>query len=598
MVLGLVLVGCGMPAAPTTAKENELLPDPATGFVVLAVRSVSYVKIGRLWVANDKATFGRLWTDLEIPGPVADADFGSYVVVLFADYDTCHGGNGWSELRRVFVRADGFLRPQFARIDDPVCEQDTTRATPTVAYAIALRRESIPRGRLFGLAPAQVVRLRKGADSEPAGPDDASPEPELSSPWDRDSILQPPSGALTKLAYLGDGTAVFIVRHVDSTLDVFAADAPSWFDVMKLANYPLSGLRTLLEWDAAARTFRSSVGTYDEYGVPVLALQWATLDRYRFTLDAHGSLVVPVDGRVSGYGPRKIAARPLVAPGPAVRPYGRLSPLDLSRALAQPAGSRVVLTADLELGAGIPRLCDRVAPDCSGASVRALGLTWGAADHWGIAGPFVARVSEGGVSDLTAQGPYYVPRTEPKLRPREFRDLKIEGAVLALSEFAGDTVSLGAQASIAARLTPWKSYSLLPGLIGEDMGLSIRARWLSSVTSGTRDLRIGIAPILEDSNLYRDWSYPSPMGLFAPEVGFGRRSGGLPDLSGQQADETMPYVGWSLPITRRFVSPLVRRHPFDANDVLGIRIAAEAHFLFPRAGIEKAYALSAGLTVW
>jgi hypothetical protein len=214
-------------------------------------------------------------------------------------------------------------------------------------------------------------------------------------------------------------------------------------------------------------------------------------------------------------------------------------------------------------------------------------MAWGTADRWAIPGPFVARVSEGGLSDVTAQGSSYVPRTEPKLRPRAWRAPKTEGGFFALTGLAAGDVSIGAEAIVTARITPWRSYDLWAGLIGEDVGVSARARWSSSVTSRIRDFRIGLAPVLEDSDIYRDWSYPSPIGLLVPEIGIGRRE-----------QTTAPYFGWSLPVTRRFVSPLVRRHPFDAADVLGIRIAAEALLSFRQAAVEKTFWLSTGITVW
>ena len=49
------------------APDVVLVADPSAGFILLAVRAVSYVKVERLFAADDAATLRRMWRDFEIP---------------------------------------------------------------------------------------------------------------------------------------------------------------------------------------------------------------------------------------------------------------------------------------------------------------------------------------------------------------------------------------------------------------------------------------------------------------------------------------------------------------------------------------------------
>jgi hypothetical protein len=259
----------------------------------------------------------------------------------------------------------------------------------------------------------------------------------------------------------------------------------------------------------------------------------------------------------------------------------------MTAALKQPVGSIILVTADLALGPGVPRLCDKAVPDCTGAYAAALGIKWRTQERWAVHGPFVARVGEDGLSDFIVHGPFYIPAADPKFRHREWQTLKFDGGLFAASGVEPDGLSIGAESSLGGRLTPWRLDGVFTGLVGEDVGLSLRARWLTSVKSGLHDFRVGLAPLLEHSDVDRQWSYPSPLGLLLPELGVGRRE-----------SESFPYLGWSLPVSRRFVSPLLRRHPFTAEDVLGVRVAATVLVSFRQTAIETTYLLSAGVTVW
>jgi hypothetical protein len=607
MALSLVLACGGCTAWPSarSAPDVVLVADPSAGFILLAVRPVSYVKPGRLFAADDAETLRHLWRDLEIPGPVPEADFASQTVVLFADYDTCHGGNGGAELQRLTLSADGRVEPAFAYPATYACEQSWVRFVPTVLYAVAVRRDRLPRDRRLVLAPARVRWLKEVPATEEVkatctvqarppsvpGVDSAAPG--------ADSVLAVPPPGVTSQQELADGTPVFVVRHRDGALDVFASDAPNWLDVMQHPSYPVRGLRDAVRWGCRTRRFSSGVGVYDEYGVPVSALQWRSLDRYRTVAAGDGSVLVPFAGRERGYGPRRLSSPPdAVVVGPVLHPYAGFPELTVADALTQPPGSLVVVKGDLVLE---PRsaafLCDGLRgvdewPECAGARAVAEGVGWSRESRWLIRGPFAARVTGRGtgraLTDVTLLNvPYFVPAWESIDRTHDWRTLKVEGTLSTIGVAGSSGAAIGAEASLSARTTPWPLGSLLRVLVSEDVGLALRARWLASTGSARFESRFGVAAVFEDSSVYRDWSYPSVLGLVWPEAGVGIREGAV-----------FPYVSWSLPVEYRLESPDLRRHPFAARDVLGVRVAPMAMVSFPPSAAEVLVGLSLGLSLW
>jgi hypothetical protein len=585
------------------APDVVLVADPSAGFILLAVRAVSYVKVERLFAADDAATLRRMWRDFEIPGPLPEADFATYTVVLFADYDTCHGGNGGAELQRLTVSADGRVEPQFAYPANYTCEEGWGRFKPTVLYAVAVRRDRLPRDRSLVLAPARVRRLKNVPATEeikatctvqaPSAPGVDSVAPGA------DSVLTAPPPGVTSREELSDGTPVFVVRHQDGALDVFAADAPNWFDVIQLPSYPLRGLHDVVHWDCLTRRFGSIHGLYDEYGVPVSMLQWRSLDRYRTMAAGDASVLVSAAGREPGYGPRRLSSPPDTVWGPELDPYAGVPELTVAEALARPPGSRVVVKGELVLEPHSAALiCDDVRhfgtdwPECAGARAVAAGVGWSAASRWGIRGPFAARLtgpeSGGALTDVTLLNlNYYVPEYESLDRTLDWRPFKVEGTLSTMGVTGSGGGAIGAEASVSARTTPWPITNLLRFVVSDDVGVALRARWLASTRSARFESRFGIAAVFEDSSLYRDWSYPSVLGLLSPEAGVGIRDG-----------EVFPYLSWSLPVEYRFESPFFRRHPFAARDVLGVRVAPTAMLSFLPSATEVLVGLSLGLSFW
>ena len=123
------------PGPPPERDEVELAQDPETGFVVLARRSVSFIKAQAVLAAENQGDLRRIWQDYELTGPVPVADFTRDVVVLLADYDVCEGGHGLAEIRGLLVRADGRVRPEFVGTPDLACEESWIRFVPTTVYA-------------------------------------------------------------------------------------------------------------------------------------------------------------------------------------------------------------------------------------------------------------------------------------------------------------------------------------------------------------------------------------------------------------------------------------------------------------------------------
>jgi hypothetical protein len=164
--------------SPSASAERAL--DPRTGFVVLAVREASFLKPGVLLTADDGAELAEIWDDFELPGAIPGVDFEAHRAVVFGDRDRCHGGNGWKELRRLWVQSngesDGVLRPEFIRDEQIACEEAWAHYVPTIAYILAVRRDQLPNTRLT-LGPARLVAARSGPTVASARTDLASVSP-------------------------------------------------------------------------------------------------------------------------------------------------------------------------------------------------------------------------------------------------------------------------------------------------------------------------------------------------------------------------------------------------------------------------------------
>ena len=382
---------------------------------------------------------------------------------------------------------------------------------------------------------------------------------------------------------------VFVVHHLDSTLDVLAADTTGWFDRTENDIVPLRGLREPVHWSCEAGCFDSAGAPTTNMASPSKAsTRAASIGIERRCSPTEGSssrrtVVVratPYDGRhrLSGVRARR-----------STRTSGQAVDLVRARLLH---GNRVTVDADLVFGGDAgPRLCHRrldgkAGPRCDGVAVPALGITWGRPDKsWSIAGPFSVRVTDDGFAEVTSHGATPVP--DGTIRPLAWQKAKVDGSLAAFGAIASGTARLGAEGALAvhATLWPWDGWPM--ALIGADAGVALRGRWLDAPHDATSEFRAGIALLLENSDMDRDWSYPSLLGLLVPEVGVGRAEG-----------DFFPYLGWSFPVTFHLESIRFRRHPFGVRDVLGIRVAPTA-LLSIRAGAnEWQYGLSVGATLW
>ena len=274
-------------------------------------------------------------------------------------------------------------------------------------------------------------------------------------------------------------------------------------------------------------------------------------------------------------------------------PYAVGSQVDLDAAMALPAGTRVRLKASLLLETdGPPRFCDRRRDvpgssvwSCAGTSVNAVGVTWSAPYRSEINGPFSARVTTRGLSDVTAAD---LPGSEGGNPKRWDGDgIEIGGFVSSLGAVGSGVTFVGAEGGLDARLTRNSSYTLPRSLVGEEIGVSVRARSLIPTSPGDTELRVGVLPLLSNGSVFRQWFTPSVVGLLVPEVGLGFTRG-----------ERFPFVAWSLPVDYHFESPRYRRHPYDARDVLGLRLSPQLLVSFRRDGADVFYGLSAGVSAW
>lgn len=594
IMVALLMSGCPAPvpprrspspalteSAPTDRNEIILEEDPRTGFFLEAMRVALFVKPGTFLTADDTETLEHIWSGYELPGRAPHVDFSTYRVALLFDFDECHGGNGFAELRRLFIGADGRVRPEFARDREIACAEARQTLVPTVAYVVALRRDRSPRVADLRLGPARVVTRRPprkdaiGECAPPAGPP----------PRGTDATLRAPAPGSVSVQYLSDGSPVFVVRHEDGSLDVFASDAPSAYDMNRSQSIPVRGLREQLRWYCAERRFHASAATYDEYGVPTMG-DVTSLGRYRSTMVGDDHVRVEPERRIPGYGPRRARPSTLLISGERMVAYDRFSSTDLLAALSRPLGARVVVDADLVVGGhSLPRLCERTNPPCRGASAPARGLSWGLTTEHAFPGPFAARVSDNGFSDITS----IQPTDDPEwlhYRTR-FDTPHLEGFGSALGAVGSQGAAAGAEAGLDAQISWSRAHNMGVVLVGAGTGVGFRARWLTRTDSGISELRLGIAPLLEHSNWDRVLVYPSPLGVALPEFGVATSQG-----------RAFPYLAWSLPVVWHLESRLLRQHPFAVRDVMGFRVAPAALLSFRDGSADWLYALSVGATVW
>jgi hypothetical protein len=586
------LSACGTPQTPRAAGAEEvLLPDPARGYVFLAFRAAPHVKAGTLRTADDADTLRQLWRDFAIPGPVPEADFATYEVVFFGEYDRCYGGDGWHRLSRLWLRSDGQLEPEFVRQENETCEEAYVRFKPTMVYVLAVRRDRLPRDRPLALGPARHVRERS-VRTDPLEPS-ADCRPDLPPPAvqsGEDAILSVPEPGHTKRALLGDGTPVFVVRHADGGVDVFASETMSNFDAVGSVRYPLHGLRAPVTWDCVRREFWSVLGRLDAYGVPIFPWNGQSLDRYRAVVLPDGSVRISPGARMPGY----IARAPQEVPPfgrylyPDLEAYERIEAVDLATARTLPAGTRVKVQAALVLGGGVaPRLCDTSeARKAKGYCTPALGVTWASAQEWAIGGPFEVRVTERGLSDVGG-GTLGVPFDDQE--PNRWTSFHLEGTLAGFAGVGSRENAVGGEASLSGRISdPKYDGGYIDHLwVGEDWGVALRGRWLASLRSPTYDVRLGVAAVLDDPGAFRDWVHPSVLGAVSPEVGVALEEG-----------RAFPYLAWSFPVAYHFEGPQLRKHPYGARDVLGVRVSPTIVLSFHDRAPDVMYGGAVGISVW
>ncbi len=565
--------------AEAATQETALDHDPQTGFFALAVREAPYIKAGVILSADDVGSLRRLWHEYELPGPIPPADFSTYRVILFTVVDACR-----SELSRLFL-SNGQLQPEFVQELSETCGSSWVRYLPVTLYAVAVRRDRLPMGSSLTLGP---VRIRpRPALTNRHVPDGCSAErPVAPLPQKGNtSTLKLPRPGEVRLQYLRDGSPVFVVRHQDSTLDVFAADLPSQLDLVSDPQVPLRGLRTLVRWDCSRRRFFSSASTHDEYGISTNSAVWSSLQRYQIELVQDGQALI-LHQLKAGYGPRRVSPTGASVQNPHPQlSVSTASAVSISEARALPLGSWVIVDADLVADAvKRPRLCAPTPSSCATVSAPAKGVTWQAHSRLHMRGPFAVRVERDGFSSVT-----YTGLQEPSLsniRSRPWPTPRLHASLSAAGAWDSG-LWLGAEAELGVWGTLSPRGDLMRVLLGVDWGIAWRTRWVASADRDDSTWLLGLAPTLSHADVYRDWSYPSPLGVLLPEFGVG--------YSGSQA---FPFVAWSLPVEYRFESPRTRRHPLEARDVLGIRVSPAMLLAIEPQRTNLIFALSAGMTAW
>jgi hypothetical protein len=582
-------------------RDIVLLHDPDHGFVPLVVRS-AWVKVGTSRMAENSDAAARIWHELEIDVPLPKVDFATHVLLLFTERDAYEGGSGGAELEALLVHDDGSYEPAYAPVTGDSCYE---RSSPSwgVVYAVAARRDVLAPSRPLRLAsPPRPWVLPARADEEPSpvacAPRIAPPAP---GPGD-DSVLTVPERGQVSLQYLRDGSAVFVVRHRDDTVDVLAGDVIGR-QTLPGTDLAMDGLHEAVLWRCAERRFWSADGSYDEYGVPATPIApWKSIDRYHAShIDDH-SMRVPSRARYEGYGPRPVRPAPRRDPArrakevrPAALGSGLLVPYDYTvrdlqlglpdaTITALPVGTVMVIDSNLVLAGTSVRFLTNART----ALVVAHGVGMPeATEPYFLPGIYAVRVrSDNGLDVVARLSHDWGGR---RRRSYETKGIALEGSVSALVARSSATGVFGGEVKLGMRTSIWRAEdaaSLTTALIGFDTGLALRARWLDADgPQGSRQW-LGLDPLFENASASRQWVYPSLTGLLVPEVGLAHRT------------RTSLYLGWTVPVSYHFESKRTRLHPYGVSDVLGVEISPEALLSFPAGDPDWLVGAAVGVTVW
>ncbi len=590
-----------VPPATRGAEVRELRHDLENGFVLWEVRAAPLVEHGASFVATSAQELARRWRRYELPDPVPAVRFAEHVVLAFAEYEMCSGGLGGAEIESLRLWSDGYWQAQLGPPPRSLACPDSLAHPVALLYVLA-----VPRRLLFDTEPRRMIERAVAAvrDEPPtecradqqipaAAPETAAGIPETATHPRAPAgttVLAVPRRRGVYLRALRDGTQVFLVRHADDTLDLFATDIA--IPAQELGGMVWKRRRIGIEWDCPNRRFYALVlGSFDEFGKPVMTGSRLHLDAYDFTVLDDTTITVRPETRHPSEATGPIVLRGPGLPGPRLTPYRDLPATTVKEARELPPGTRVRVQAKCLLGDGGAHLCDEFPPAGSpvcpggGTPVRDVS-TWGR--PLAISGTFSARTTSSGFEDLVWLSP---PLWEVRTRRSRRRPLTVRGGASGVAGHANQSAGLGGELWItfgSTRDWPLPDASLTRklshALLGDGVGLGLEGRWLADPSRQEPALWLGAQPRLESGNASRRWITPSPVGVLVPELGVAVAD-----------SDAVPYVGWTLPIEWRAVSPLLRRRPFRLGDVVGLRASAFGHLPLREGSVEPTLGLTLGL---
>jgi hypothetical protein len=593
--LALLTIGCSSvrAAEPTVgaagANVRVLHHDTAEGFVLWEARPTRRVESGVYFVANNPREFERHWRQYELPLPVPEVSFDRNMVLAFTERDLCYRGLGGSELSALHIWNDGHWQPEFARPRHDVACPDADTMPRTFLYVLV-----VPRRLMLDDRPPKRMIQRSVAEASEAARSSCSPDPGPYGPKTRTkhpfTHLDIPQEAGIYLRALSDGTPVFVARRENGEVHVFASDVR--LPERSLAGkWTWRGRRAAVTWVCGTRRFNvPSLGTFDEFGRPVVTLQHGHIDEYAVSMREDGSVVVRSDSR-----------HPSKRPGP-VTPgsvgTGRLAPfenwplLDLHQAKSLAPGERGKVRAFFFLADHRAQLCDEQPPECmvcpSGdafledVSVSGEGLV--------VDATLAVRRTEHGFDEVVWIGPWLesLERQRPPARVLSSR----VGASGLVGYVVGESHAVGGDGwFVLGAVRDWprpgpgesRTPAVLNWMVGDGIGVGLHGRLLAESES-TTTAWIGFEPSFEVGSYLRRTVTPSVLGAVVPQLGVALES-----------DGSAPYLGWTVPIEWRLVPAWQRRHPYSARDVMALRGGPFALLPLTDGGPAAVLGLSLGL---
>jgi len=283
----------------------------ALEFEVLAAYSIPAKRLhslprdeapGKSLRASDWASFSDAWRSFRLPGEAPPLDFSSKEVLFVATGEwaicgvlalTAVESTPDALVLRTPMMSNAYTCPPLRWKLELYSDIEPTRSF--VLRVVAVPRQPAP-VRVLRFGPTEGSSAARGPRAEPTQARGAT-------------VLIPAIGEVT-LTELGDGSRVWVGRHLNGEITALAGDLPVPTAAVggpRQGKPPATGIFVPSVWQPAARCYNS---LFDEFGRPTFR-SLPALDRYEFTLDPLDSKRLQIGRRRSGERGR-LASRPCI----------------------------------------------------------------------------------------------------------------------------------------------------------------------------------------------------------------------------------------------------------------------------------------------